>query len=671
MSTYFSVGDKVNIKQTDIEIRCDGADEFGENQVIGIFIPPSVSLYSGKDTTLNFDVLIEQSGDTPAKCVLDSITGANGLFSKCTVYAGNRTQVIETLDHYSSWCSVKYSYDTNDSMRSRRAVVEGAGEWLPSSRGTFGTAKSVQSNHMYSPYIEQANKDKDPTSTISAKCPYTKASVSLPIHMGLFAQNTKAVPNLALQGTYIEFTCESNAKIFRILDSTALYRKTALNPVFFGVDTAQRGWAGTSAVATITRTANGTGYTNVADTLVSTTTSGTGTGLTCTITVAGNTLTALAVTTVGIGYAVGDTITLNPATVGAGDGNMVLTIGTLGGGDETTFFTQKWNSQLDPQHSPFQVGQKLKCVNLTSDELATFTPDLTIASIEDGGDPSHPIKYTVNACRPNKDIIATATQGLLAPQWVFYADTTSLNPKYTLSNVRLVVRQLEVPDYDRSMLSKMKSGGKIMYDVPSVACVLASATSGELQTSISIPCEHSKARSIISMPTDNQKIYTTSENANGGTTYLIDNVGFNPCKDDGVGTENRSDRSGVSGIGDYLSSYNYIIDQKTVPSRKVNTNKSSSKDLGMNMDHIIELEKALMQSHGTTPRSFQAFKSNFLLGRALTLDQNTIYDGRGKDIRLVARYEEANQPEFNKLWKNFISHVKVLELEGNNINIIQ
>ena len=115
--TYWSVGDKVNIKQTDIEIKCEGSDEFSENQVIGIYIPPSVSLYSGKDTTLNFDVLVEQTGDTPAKCVLDSITGANGLFSKCVVYAGNRTQVIETLDHYSSWSSVKYSYDTNDSMR--------------------------------------------------------------------------------------------------------------------------------------------------------------------------------------------------------------------------------------------------------------------------------------------------------------------------------------------------------------------------------------------------------------------------------------------------------------------------------------------------------------------------------------------------------------------------
>jgi len=137
------------------------------------------------------------------------------------------------------------------------------------------------------------------------------------------------------------------------------------------------------------------------------------------------------------------------------------------------------------------------------------------------------------------------------------------------------------------------------------------------------------------------------------------------------GIANHSDRSGVSGIGDFLSSYNYIIDQKIFPSRKCNTNKSSSRDKGMNMEHITELEKALQQSHGATPRSFSAFKSNFLIGRALTLDPNTIYDGRGKDVRLVCRYEEATQPQKNKLWKHFISHIKTLSVEGADIQVQQ
>ncbi len=663
--TYFSVGDKVNIKQTDIEIKCEGSDQFAENQVIGIFIPPSVSLYSGKDTTLNFDVLIKQTGDTPTKVVLDAITGANGLFSKCTVYAGNRTQILETLDHYSTWCSVKYSYDTNESIRSRRAVVEGCGEWMPSSRGTFGTSKSVQNNHMYSPYIEQANKDVDPTTTITSASPFIKASVSIPIHTGLFQQNTKAVPNLLMQGTYLELTCESYAKVFRVLDGTARHRRTALNPVFYGVSTGGLGWGGTTAVASSSIDAGGTTYNNGTFTNVATTSDGSGTGCTLDITVAGGIITVADINQGGIDYDVGDTLVPDATDIGAGDGALDITVGSIGSASVNAFWTQKWNSQLDPQHSPFQVGQRLALYDLTSNTTATFTPDLVVTSIEAGGDPDYPIKYNVNSCAPDVDIESTT---LTAPEWVVIQHPDTLTPTYELSNVRLVVRQLEVDGYEQSMMKKMKSGGQILYDIPSVACVLTSATKGELQTSMPISCEHAKARSIVSVPTDNEKVYTIKENCDSNGTYIIDQLEFNPSSQDHAIT-NHSDRSGVSGIGDFLSSYNYIVSGKTQPSRKVNTNKSSSRDKGMNMEHISELEKGLMQSHGVVPRSFAQFKSNFCVARALTLDPNTIFNGIGEDIRLVCRYEETTQPQKNKLWKHFISHIKTVSIEGANIQV--
>ena len=760
--TYWSVGDKVNIKQSDIEIKCEGADEFEENQVVGIFIPPSVSLYSGKDTTLNFDVLIEHDTsagtELPTKLVLDSITGANGLFSKCVVYAGNRTQVIETLDHYSSFVSVKYSYDTNDSMRSRRAVVEGCGEWLPSSRGTLGTSKSVQANQMFSPFMEQANREKAPTTTLddSNKPGFIKASVSLPIHMGMFANNSKAVPNVLLNGTYIEFTCESNARVLRVLDSTASVRRLALNPVFYGVDTAGGGWAGTSAVATSTLSVAGAGYTVSTPFTTVATTGGSGSGATFDITSDGSgVITTIAINQPGIGYTASDVLTC--ANVGSATTDCQITVNTIGGTNSTQLFTTGQNSQLNPQHSPFQIGQELECVNLTSGATATFTPDLVVSSIQDGGGAGidHPVKYGFASCQPSVDITTTLagadtvsvetagtgytpnsqftgitqsgatvpaggtgatfnvyTNGVGAvadvvvvspgsgylkdnvitlsaiggisggakikvesvvsiPEWVLVAKQGALaTAKYKLSKVRLVVRQLEVPGYEQSVIKKMKSGGQILYDVPSVACVIGSATKGELQTALSIPCEHAKARSIISMPTDNDKIYTMAENVDSDSTYLIDTLEFNP-KSSTQGVDHFSDRSSVSGIGDFLTSYNYIIDQKIVPSRKVSTAKSSSRDKGMNMDHIIELEKSINQSHGMVARCFSSFKSNFLLGRALTLDENTIYDGRGKDIRLVCRYEEATTPQKNKLWKHFISHTKTLQIEGANINVMQ
>ena len=581
--TYWSVGDKVNISQTDIEIKCEGSDSFTENQVIGVYIPPSVAFFSGRDTTLNFDVEIayDTTGSSvPTKWLLDSITGANGLFSKCVVYAGNRQSVIETLDHYSSWCSVKYDYDTNDSLKSKRAMVEGAGEWLPSTRGDMGTTKSIQSNSMYSPYNEQPNLAGQPTDSITTATPYTKASVSIPIHMGMFANNEKAVPNVLLGGCYLELTCERNSRVMRVLDQTAVHRKTAFGPTFHGINVGGDQWT-------------------------------------------------------------------DAAT-------------------STEFFTQKWNSQIDPQHSPFQVGEQLIVKELATGTQINFDPPLIITGIETGGSATAPIKYTCNATKPS--VSMSNTDG--SPYYVFGSSRHgSSDPKYTLSNVRLNVRQLNIEGYEKGMISKMKSGGSIMFDIPSVASQLNSITTGELQASVSIDCPHAKARSVLVMPTDNNAVYSTAVNSDSSSTYLIDELEFNPKATDHF-IANYSDRSGVSGIGDSLTSYNFIIDNKIVPSRRVNTDKSSSTTLGMNMDHIIELEKALNQSHQTPARSFSSFKSNFLIGRALTLDENTIYDGRGKDMRLQLRYE-GTAPTKNKLLKTFISHIKTISIEGTNVNVVQ
>lgn len=665
--TYWSVGDKVNIGQTDVEIKCEGADQFKENQVIGVYVPPSVSFFSGKDTTLNFDVEIQYPSGIPTKWAIDSVTGANGLFSKCVVYAGNRQTVLETLDNYSSWCSIKYGYDTNDSMKSRRAMVEGCGEWLPSSRGDMGSRKSIQNNHMYSPFIEQGNFQGEPTATISSACAFKKASVSIPIHMGMFANNSKAVPNVLMNGCYLELTCESNARVFRVLDSTTQFRKPALNPSWYGVNTSGSGFV-PDDVTSVDIDAGGTTYNNGSFTNVTTTSGGSGTGCTLDLTVAGGIITVATVNQAGSGYALADTLIPDTAGIGTGDGALDLKVGGIGGA-LTSFLTGKFNSQNDPQHSPFQVGEQVGFLQLSTGTTDEGSNPIIITSIENGGSASHPIKYNVSGTSLATSSIVN-TSPLTQPDWVVYSvRASSVAPTYEITNVRLIVRQLNIEGYESGVMSKMKSGGQILYDIPSVACVLASATKGELQASISIPCEHSKARSILCMPTDNEKTYTIKENSDSASTYLIDSLEYNPLST-AQAINFRSDRSGVSGIGDNLSSYNFVIDQKIVPSRKVNTDKSSSKTLGMNADHIIELQNALQQSHNTPPRSVASFRSNFLVGRALTLDENTVYNGIGKDMRLLVRYE-GTAPEHNKLWKNFISHIKTVSIQGDSINVMQ
>jgi len=342
------------------------------------------------------------------------------------------------------------------------------------------------------------------------------------------------------------------------------------------------------------------------------------------------------------------------------------------GSGETEFFVSKLNMQKDVQHFPFQVGDKLGMINLNNGTEVTWTNPVIIKSIEQGT-ATAPVKVTLNidGGAPAPDVNVNFNTGTGAPNFALftYDDRVADTLKYKLSNVRCIVRQLDISEYERSMMSRMKEGGVIQFDLPSVACGLTSATSNDLQATLQVPCEFSKCRSIVAMPSDNNKVYTVKQNIQSDETYAIDTLEFNP-KSTAHLTTNFSDRSGTTGIGDYLTSYNWIIDNKIVPSRKVNTNKSSSKDKGANADHLIELEKSLNQSHNTPCRSLSAFKSNFLVGRALTLDPNTVYNGIGKDVRLNARYE-GTQPDKNKLWKFFVSHIKTVMIKGDSINVMQ
>tara|TARA_R110000765_G_scaffold348785_2_gene438931 strand:+ start:39 stop:1829 length:1791 start_codon:yes stop_codon:yes gene_type:complete len=589
--SYWDVGEKVNIGQTDIEITAEGANSFTENNVIGIHIPPTIQFFSGKDCTLNFDLDIAYTptGDaTPTKICLDGLIGANSLFTNVRCYAGNRQELLEELNEYSSWVNVAYSYNANDSIRNKRALSEGCGEWIPDTRGSNGTRKSQQNNYIYSPYIEQPNKGVLPTTAIVAKSPYTTAKVTLQIHTGMFANSTKAFPNILTNGAYIELTCAPNRTVFRQFDGPSGYRLLGLCPQFGSVDGANGEWP-----------RNG-----------------------------------------------------QP------------------GSNKTDFYTEIYNGQMNPQTSPFQVGEEIGLYNTITNKNYDMDPAIKITEISTGT-ATQPIKYTFLQSNPIAAAnIPAAHDGAV----VVYSKAvqTGFAPTYTISNVRLNVRQLTMePQYVSGMMSRMKEGGVVKFDLPSVNCQLQSTLRSDVQGTLPVVCEHAKARSVIAMPTDSFP-YTLINGIASGNTYIYseEDGGGGVAGRHAASDVSRSDRSAITGIGDYLTSYNFMIDGKQVPSRRIDTDLSSAKAGGLDAPHLIELEKALQQSWGASPLSFSEFRRNFLIGRALTLDANTIYNGIGKDMRLNIRYEDSdNPPVKDKLWKIFISHIKTLNIKGDSIMV--
>jgi len=121
------------------------------------------------------------------------------------------------------------------------------------------------------------------------------------------------------------------------------------------------------------------------------------------------------------------------------------------------------------------------------------------------------------------------------------------------------------------------------------------------------------------------------------------------------------------GCVDFLTNYQFFYDGKLNPSRRVDCSKTSSQ-VSISQQPLIELEKALSMSN-ITPFSFRDFNTNFVIGRALSL-HNGVYDTRGKDFNLQLEYNEADAPPTkNKLWCNFVSHLRRIEFRGDGISL--
>ncbi len=108
-----------------------------------------------------------------------------------------------------------------------------------------------------------------------------------------------------------------------------------------------------------------------------------------------------------------------------------------------------------------------------------------------------------------------------------------------------------------------------------------------------------------------------------------------------------------------------------VPSRPVSVQKSADPgNSSIAGQHILELEKALTGA-GIRPMSFMDYKKNFIIGRALAMDTNTIYNGIGIDTRLLLQYEGGTDgTRVDTLWKNFVYHIKTISIKGEGITIL-
>ena len=288
------------------------------------------------------------------------------------------------------------------------------------------------------------------------------------------------------------------------------------------------------------------------------------------------------------------------------------------------------------------------------------------------------------AANDNKGLIEVKTvatfnnSGVLvtAGDWVMYstavADAATYDASYEVSSVSLVVSQIELdPAYERGMVQKVREGKAIEFDIMSLTNYKHSILASDRQTTFQIFAQNSRAKSLLVVPQDST-VYTSAQMISGSGTYQIQGTGYD---NDTLATKTPQDvslastRSGLTGICDQLSSVQYQINGKRVPSREVSTRKIATTE-SLDAFHIYELEKTL-DNAGIAPRSFRSFMENFCFGRGFSAGgQGGVMDLRDKDLAVILRYQTATAPVKGKLFQSYVFHIKRLVIRDGTVDVV-
>mgnify|MGYP003670843434 FL=1 len=342
-------------------------------------------------------------------------------------------------------------------------------------------------------------------------------------------------------------------------------------------------------------------------------------------------------------------------------------------GTTNTVYIQRRNNQTSVSNFPFVVGEHVRFANNAAITDSAHTEGTgsegiikeisfdTGDEIADGG----LIKVVFTADITNDSTFVIAPHA----QWIMYSYSVlkggaAYNATYTMSNVELVVQQLDMgPQYEADMMRRMREGGVISMDFLSVTNYKYSQVKQDTVANIRLPINNTRAKSIICVPTS-AEVTSLAQNAAPSGTYLVSDYLKNAA--DEVLTEDiyvRSNRTGLVGCSDFITDYNFLYDGRLACTRNVRCSKTSSKR-SVDAQHLVELEKALVQAN-ITPNSFLAFNDNFVLGRGLATGTG-VYNAVGKDFSLQVNYQGSAQT-VNKLWHNFVFHIRRMVIKGNDI----
>ena len=254
-------------------------------------------------------------------------------------------------------------------------------------------------------------------------------------------------------------------------------------------------------------------------------------------------------------------------------------------------------------NTPFCVGESVAFAKLDDGVSVVPTSEMVISQItrDSGALDNGMVKLTFSASGQVATSITPGGTYAVVSNTVQKNTATSYTPSFTMSNVELVLQQLEMPKgYTQKMMSMMKEGGSMNYDFLSFTNYKYSQLSADTVANIRLPLNMSRAKAILCCPIDATTTNTADRIAGLGT-YQTYKSARTPD------FENLSDKTGLVGIVDNLQDYQFFYDGKLNPSRKVSCSKTATQG-SVSQQPLIELEKALAISE-IIPYSFRDFNT--------------------------------------------------------------
>ena len=604
MSSYWRNDDKIKISQTQVSIPSTNGQSYSgtagqSGRRVDFEIPPTVKFMDGKNSYLQFDIkLAVPSGDVPTRLQLDPFIGGQSVIKNIRVYSGNRAVLLEEISEYNAKVQIQYSYDQDESMRKMRALKEGCLVDTIENRGTLGTSVSNNIDLQTNPYYKSVGT-VPATRDWGTADDFLTAKLSLPIHTGLFADGgDKIFPVMMTNGLFIEVDLEDPARFIKQLDSVNRNRRMKQNPVFHGI---------TDAGGALTK-ANATDRTEI-------------------FLGKQNNMTSVA----NCPFVKGEKIGI--CAVGDPDSECALTVSGAQGYPTITDISID-NTYVKLTLETFQNSDSGTGVEATSNNFIVFSA-------------------AIDQHRTQNDDNTTQ----------LVAKRTSYPATCEFKNMEIVCSQVGVdPRYEAGMMRKMREGGSIEIDIPSVTNYKHSLLSTNRNATVNLAVSNTRVKSMICMPSD-AKVLDSAD--------LIG--GLKACYDEETTTMDgrlHSIRSGQVGIIDRLTSYQMVVDDKLVPTRPIVVSKIN-KGKSIAAQPLIELEKALNQA-GITPRSFVDYNRNFLIGRAYALNDG-VANLNNKSNQLQLLYNERTAagvdqpPAHNKLLYCFMYHLRRISIKGESV----